>query len=84
MRVPATIDRDSLDVRLDAEPAFELKEVTTITVLPDGRQQVAYGKILAFNAADWKQLATGGDFEALGIKLKKDQPVPGFSKHSRY
>lgn len=85
MRVPARIDRDTLKVHLDAEPAFELKEVTAITALPDGRQQVFYGKNVTFTAADWKRLeAANGDFEVLGIKLKKDQPIEGFSDYSKY
>jgi len=85
MRVSASIDRNTLKVRLDAEPTFELKEVTAITALPDGRQQVFYGKNIVFNAADWKRLeASGGDFEALGFKLKKDQPIKGFSDYSKY
>lgn len=85
MRVPANIDRDTLKVRLDAEPTFEIKEVTAINVLPDGREQVSYGKSIIFDAADWKRLdATDEDFAALGIKLKKDQPIEGFSDYSKY
>jgi len=85
MRVSVNIDRDTFKVRLDSEPAFELKEITAITALPDGRQQVFYGKNITFDADGWKRLeASDGDFETLGIKLKKDQQVEGFSDYSKY
>ena len=85
MRVAATIDRKTLKVQLRGEPSFQIKEVAEIAALPDGRQEVHYGKTFTFSAADWKRLeAAAGDFEVLGIALTKDKPVVGFSDYSTY
>jgi hypothetical protein len=85
MTAPAIIDRKSLKVSLEGEPAFQLREVTSITPLPDGRQQAFYGKTVKFSADDWRRVeASEGDFGVLGIQLKKDKPVPGFTDFVKY
>lgn len=85
MKVRVNVNRDTGKVQFDAAPAFELREVTSIAALPDGRQEVSYGKTVRLTADDWNLVeANGGDFGVLGIDLKKDQPVAGFADVLRY
>jgi hypothetical protein len=85
MQVPIEIDRNTFKVRLTGQPSFYFREVTVITTLPGGRQDVHYGESIPFDLTGWKKLVTvGGDFQSLGIRLKRDQPIVGFSDYSKY
>jgi hypothetical protein len=85
MSVPVRINSGPLNVQLVGTPSFEIREVTAISTLPDGRQEILYGDTVKINLTDWKKLqAANGDFNAIGVKLKKNKPVKGFGDYSKY
>jgi hypothetical protein len=85
MTVPIGIDRKTVQVTLKEEPSFQLREVTFIESLPDGRQSIYYGKKVKISFDEWKRLeASGGDFKVLGLEIKRNSPVSGFSDYTGY
>jgi len=85
MIIPVSIDHQTFKVYLDGDPSFYLHEITAIGFLPGGRQNISVGDDIHFDAKmSMKLRATNWNFETLGIKLKKNQPVPGFSNYVAY
>jgi hypothetical protein len=75
MKLPVNFDSSGEKVVGYGEPAFYLNEAErvegrTITYDSSGARQ--------FGSAEWRRIvASNGDFEAIGYKMIKDQPVPG-------
>jgi hypothetical protein len=76
MQLPVTFDSSGRTVVGYGQPTFYLSEAETV----EGRL-ISYNSSrgLTFGALEWQKLvAAGGDFEAVGYKMTKDRPVPGF------
>jgi hypothetical protein len=64
------------------EPKFFLHEVSKVTLSPSGSVETDFSKEWKFGLNDWKKLVdANGDFSAIGITIKKDQPVENFPKY---
>jgi hypothetical protein len=66
------------------DPQFQLNEVEKIERLEDGRFSVSYvgGSQRRFGEPEWNTLFEArGSFSALGINLKKDEPVRLFDQY---
>jgi hypothetical protein len=80
-----SIERESWKIHIDGDAKFFLNEINLITQLPDGRQNVQYGDSRTFGLAEWKKLLeANGDFRVLGIEIKTNEPIKGFSDYSKY
>ncbi len=76
MQLPVDFDADGRTVVGYGEPAFYLVEARSV----EGRS-VSYTSSgeRHFGSAEWRQIvAADGDFGAIGYRMVKDRPVPGF------
>jgi hypothetical protein len=73
-------------VKAKSEPAYFLREVSAVDVLPDGRASLTYDgdSQRHFGPEQWKALErAGGDLSVLGFTVKREQPVPNLAAHWR-
>jgi hypothetical protein len=84
MQVIVKVDRKfSRITEVVGEPTFYLDELVAIDAM-DGTDCAAYGEHWVFGLHDWNKVVKAkGDFSAIGIKLKRNQPVPGFDRFVR-
>jgi hypothetical protein len=77
MQFDMDLDADGVKVTATAPPKYLLQEVTSVEIAPSGQVSINYGDTVRFGPKEWKKLeAAKGDLSVLGIKPKKNQPVP--------
>jgi hypothetical protein len=84
MQFDVTIDRSGTQMTAASKPAYYLHEVSNVELLPDGRAFIRYKgeSQREFGLKEWSALeAAGGDLSALGLNVKRDQPVPNLAGH---
>jgi len=64
------------------EPKFYLWEIGQVIVSPRGGVEGKFAGSWTFGLKEWKKVVeAGGDFSAVGIIIKKDQPVKSFDAY---
>ena len=86
MMVNIEVDRRSGHVvKVIGTPRFLLLEVSAVTFAPHGGPSISYQNQVAFGLAKWeKVVAAGGDFSVIGIRLKRNKPIPNFNEYMAY
>lgn len=82
MQVPIRVNGSFSEViEMTEEPKFYLWEVVVIEEFSNGQLVSSFGDNRTLGLNEWNTLvAADGDFSAIGIELKKDQPVEHFKQ----
>jgi len=84
LQVPIAVHKD-LKVAIAGEPGFELREVNSVVRNSDGTKTGHYGENRILSTQQWATLvANKGDWNSLGIPLKKDAPVADLGEYWRW
>ena len=83
MQVPVQIS-SSTSGRMTGQPQFHLREVSAVSVDPDGQVGAKFSREFVFGLAQWKNVVdAGGDFGAIGFKMNTGAPVKDFEAHAK-
>ena len=84
MQMPITLEGWGRDrIGSHDSPTFFLVEVQSILPFPNGQTSINCGDTqITFGLSEWEKLVeSGGDLSVLGVKVKKDEKIPGFDEH---